>query len=225
MQPTPAHVTYNEDVLRFIPEKLRRVVDVGCSTAVMAAEYLRRNPACEYIGIESSQEYANAAQTVCSRALCADIEKMSEHELRLLGPVDCWVFADVLEHLVDPWDVLRKIRAVAEPGASIVICLPNMNHWSVQLKLISGRLDYEPAGLMDRTHLRWFTADTLMKMIVGSGWTPEAGVSRHLGGGEMQEEYIRWLRMFADCLRLDAEKVVTEAIVYQYVVRATFKET
>ena len=217
MQPTPAHVTYNADVLRFIPSGMRRVVDVGCSTAVMAAEYLKQNPACEYIGIESSQEYAEAAQAVCSRVLWADIEKMTEEELRMLGPVDCWIFADVLEHLVDPWSVVKKIGVVAEPGASLVVCIPNMNHWSVQLKLLSGKLEYEPAGLMDRTHLRWFTQETFLKMVINGGWKVEAGASRHVAGGE---EYIRWLRMFADCLRLNANRVAAEAAVYQYVVRA-----
>lgn len=224
MKQTPAHSTYNEDLLKYIPVDAKRVVEVGCSTGSLAAAYLKVNPVCEYIGIEIDDSYAQHAQVVCTRALVGNIETLTDEELRLFGPVDCWVFADVLEHLYDPWAVLEKLRRVSGPGSCVVACVPNAAHWSVQARLMTGAFQYEQTGLLDRTHIRWFTKYTLADMFDKAGWVPNDGMARVFDKGEAKDTYLKNLRIFALMLGLDAHDIVDSANVYQYVICGAFKE-
>src|SRR6185295_4140657 len=160
MKQTPIHDRFNPEVLAIMPKNLSRVVEVGCSSA-LAKAYLEQTPACEYIGIELDPGYAEVARASCTRVLVGDIEEMDERTFSSLFPANCWVFADVLEHLYDPWAVLRRLRGSLSPGASVVACIPNAQHWSFQARLNCGILRYEDEGLFDRTHIRWFTMTTI----------------------------------------------------------------
>lgn len=224
MKQTPLHSTYNEDVLKYIPEDAKRIVEIGCSNGMLAQAYLEKNPSCEYIGIDIEGEYAQRAQAVCTRALVGNIEALTDEELKLLGPVDCWVMADVLEHLYDPWAVLEKLHRVSNPGSSIVICVPNAAHWSIQARLLTGRFHYTDLGLMDRTHIRWFTERTIGEALFDAGWKPIDGMARVFSEEGGKEEYLRWLKMFAECLNQDAQYVLDCASAYQYVIFSTYKE-
>ncbi len=85
---------------------------------------------------------------------------------------DCVVFNDVLEHTADPWAVLRKTRALLTPDAAIVVSIPNVRHVSVLVPLIAGgRWDYEDWGILDRTHLRFFTRATAVELLQSTGYT------------------------------------------------------
>ena len=71
--------------------------------------------------------------------------------------MDCLVFGDVLEHLVDPWAVLARLARLVCDGGQILACIPNVQHYSVIVSLLRGKWDYQDEGLLDRTHLRFFT--------------------------------------------------------------------
>ena len=77
---------------------------------------------------------------------------------------------DVLEHLVDPADVLRRVRSHLRPGGVGLVSLPNVAHWSVRKELAMGRFEYTPSGLLDETHLRFFTLHTGSALIEDAGW-------------------------------------------------------
>ena len=151
MKQTRAHDIANGDVLALIPRDATRVVEVGCSSGALAKAYLAINPSCEYIGIDIDPEYAQMATSSCTRTIAANIETMEDDVFDTLFPSSCWVFGDTLEHLYDPWAVLHRIRAKLSAGASVVACIPNAQHWSVQARLNAGSFRYEDAGLMDRT--------------------------------------------------------------------------
>ena len=82
---------------------------------------------------------------------------------------DVVVFADVLEHLVDPAAALELARSLLAPGGCVVASVPNVAHWSVRLDLLRGRFDYRELGIMDATHLRWFTAENLKRVFRSAG--------------------------------------------------------
>lgn len=218
MQPTPAHSTYNEDVLSFIPKGCKKIVEVGCSNGKLAQAYLAENPECEYLGVELSEEYAQAARQFI-RVRVGDVETFTEQDLRDFGEVDCWVFGDVLEHLKDPWELLHKLFRVSDLATHIVLCVPNMQHWTVIRALISGDLFYSRAGLLDITHLRWFTGKTLVASLEHTGWEVIRGKARLFNEpGPEREDFIAKLGVFAGAVGMEKETVMNHAMVYQFVV-------
>jgi 2-polyprenyl-3-methyl-5-hydroxy-6-metoxy-1,4-benzoquinol methylase len=88
---------------------------------------------------------------------------------------DTVVAADVLEHLVDPWQELRRWRSWTAPNGQLVISVPNLRDGRLMMRLaLRGRFDYSDAGgVMDRTHLRWFTSTSIAEALSTAGWTVE----------------------------------------------------
>ena len=125
----------------------------------------------------------------------------------------------MLEHLRDPWTVLRKIREVLPPGGCVVASVPNAQHWSLQAKLAVGEFRYESAGLLDRTHLRWFTRVTLFELFAKAGLRIEAGVPR-IFDEPGREPILAAIRQMALAQGRDADAAVRDALPLQYVVRA-----
>lgn len=217
MKQTPAYDIINEDLLALVPTGVRRVVDVGCMLGSLARAVRRRAPSAEVIGIDIDPDYAAAAAQHCTRAFACDIESISPELWTSLFPSDCWIFGDCLEHLRDPWRLLREIRASIDPDGCLLVCLPNAQHWSVQWRLASGQFRYEDSGLMDRTHIRWFTRTTLIEMLTGAGWRIEQGMSRNLPSAAAQDAILDALRVLARAGGFDAEEAVRDATPFQYV--------
>lgn len=219
MRQTPAHDQYNPTLLGYLPADARRVVEVGCSTGALARAYRAINPGCDYVGIEIDQDYAAAAADACARVLTLDIEQIDDAALTGLGPVDCWVFGDALEHLRDPWQLLARLRPTMAPGGSVVACIPNAQHWSVQVKLNSGLLRYEDAGLLDRTHLRFFTRITMLELFNSAGYRVVQGTPR-VFDEPGRDQVLPLLRALAQSQGIDPDIAAQDAMALQYVVRA-----
>jgi len=219
MEQTPINLAANGDVLLLMPKDARRIIEVGCSGGGLAREYRPTNPGCEYIGIEINDTYAKVAREHCTRVLVDDIEHMSDQVFASLAGSACWIFGDVLEHLYDPWAVLRRIRASLSPESSVIACIPNAQHWSLQARLNCGRFRYEEKGLMDRTHIRWFTRATIDEMFDSCGYTIVDGRCRILDEPH-REVALAGIRAFAEIIGADVEKASTDAMPLQYVVRA-----
>ncbi len=219
MKQTPAHEIANADLLALIPPGVARVVEPGCSAGALAREYRARNAASEYVGIEVEAQYAELARRHCSRVVVADLERMTDAELDALAPADCWVFGDVLEHLVDPWRLLARIKPRLAVGGCVVACIPNMQHWSVLARLASGQLFYEDKGLLDRTHLRWFTRTTIVPLFENAGFRVT------LLNGRMFEvpsaaAAIAAVRTLAVALGVERTRAIEDTGVLQWLVRA-----
>ena len=213
---TPAHMAVNHELLSIIPGDARRIVEVGCMQGALAQAYLAGNPGAHYVGIDIDPEYAQVAAAFCSEAIAANIETMDDASFGKLFPSDCWIFGDCLEHLRDPWRVLRRLREAIDADGHLLICIPNAQHWSVQWRLASGQFRYEDSGLLDRTHLRWFTRITLLEMFAQTGWAVEQGMSRVLNAPQ-QPQMLEALRAYAVSVGLDGNTAVQDATAFQYV--------
>jgi SAM-dependent methyltransferase len=165
---------FNPDLLDRIPLDARVVLDVGCGTGALGAEYKRRNPAARVLGIERDPAAAEIAEQRLDAVARADLDRtpLPFGETLPPGSVDCLLYGDVLEHLADPWALLRAhVRLLSERGV-IVICMPNAEHWSFAERLLRGTFAYEPLGLFDQSHLRWFTTETMRRTLRGVGLAP-----------------------------------------------------
>ncbi len=155
------------EVMQYIPMRTRRLLDVGCGAGVLGRTLKRERGEVEVVGIELIESAWQKAQQVLDRVLPGNIE-----ELELPFPegyFECIVCADVLEHLVDPAAALRKLARVLAPGGLIIVSIPNVRFHEVVSLLVSGGWPYADAGILDSTHLRFFTRSELGGLMRSAG--------------------------------------------------------
>ena len=218
MKQTPAHRVVNRDLLALLAKAAdgcRHVVEVGCMHGALAAAYRAANPGARYTGIDIDADYAAAAAAHCDTALAGDIEHFDGPAFEVLFPSDCWVFGDCLEHLRDPWRLVRRIRERIAPGGCLVACIPNAQHWSLMWRLVSGQFRYEDSGLLDRTHIRWFTRQTMLEMFRQAGWRVETGIARRISATP-PAELMHGIRAIARAAGSDPDQAAADAEVFQY---------
>jgi glycosyltransferase involved in cell wall biosynthesis/ubiquinone/menaquinone biosynthesis C-methylase UbiE/Flp pilus assembly protein TadD len=154
------------EVLQHVPKNARRILDCGCGSGEFGRA-LKSRGAAEVVGVEMVEGAWERARKVLDRALLGNIETI---ELPFdEGYFDCACFNDVLEHLVDPAAALRKVARVLAPGGVVVMSIPNVRFCSVLGMLAEGRWKYEDAGILDRTHLRFFTAADFPEVVHAAG--------------------------------------------------------
>jgi trans-aconitate methyltransferase len=159
-------------LLDLFPVAPTRLLDVGCGSGATAALAKERWPQLETIGVEIVPEAAERAAARLDRVIVGSAETLDLVAAGIAG-VDGVILADVLEHLVDPWRFLERLRDVLAPDAMIVASIPNIaNLWLLE-ELAAGRFDYTPDGLLDRTHLRFFTRRTIAQLFAGAGYAIE----------------------------------------------------
>jgi len=220
MQQTPSHTSHNQDLLDLIPESANKLAEVGCSTGALAKAYKVKNPGCEYIGIEVEPSYAEEAREFCDTCIVGNIEDFESDFWKAHGDVDCWIFGDVLEHLKDPWSTLAHIREVIPREACVVACVPNAQHWSIQVRLSVGDFRYEDSGLLDRTHLRWFTRQTLVELFQQTGFQITEGRPRVLKETH-REKFIPLIGQLAKEAGADPDIAMKDAVPFQFVIKAS----
>jgi SAM-dependent methyltransferase len=143
------------------------VLELGCGYGETGAAALAEGVAGEWHGVEVSTRAAEAARRNITAVLEGDVER-----LEFPWP-DCHfegvLMSEVLEHLVNPWEVVRRVARHLKPGAVVVASSPNVSHWKFVRQLIADRWDLTDVGPMDRTHLRWFTRDSYRRMFEDAG--------------------------------------------------------
>jgi 2-polyprenyl-3-methyl-5-hydroxy-6-metoxy-1,4-benzoquinol methylase len=147
-----------------------RVLEVGPGNGVVGA-WLAANKGCSVVGVEYVPEAAQVAAAHFDHMITGSIEDPAvQTQVTELAPYDAIIFADVLEHLVDPWGVLASLRPLLSPTGRVLLSVPNIAHWTARANLLLGRFDYTDGYLMDRTHLRWFTWKSARAMAAASGY-------------------------------------------------------
>lgn len=157
------------EMLAFIPNNATRFLELGCGAGGFGGLLRDTRKGVHVIGIEIHQESAAEAR----KHLDEVIEQPIEAALASipLGSIDCVVCNDVLEHLVDPWAVLKQIRTVLQPGGCVVSSIPNVRHFPVFKKYaFYADWQYEKWGVLDRTHLRFFTKSSISRLFSESGF-------------------------------------------------------
>jgi O-antigen biosynthesis protein len=150
------------DIVRLVGEDAR-VLELGPATGYMSRVFAERG--CKVVGIEIDAAMAERASEACERVIVGDLDLL-DLEQELAGErFDVIVAADVLEHLRDPLKTLTRLRPFLEGDGSFVISVPNVAHGSVRLALLSGHFDYADIGLLDSTHLRFFTRETFERLL------------------------------------------------------------
>jgi len=134
------------------------VLDVGCGFATTSQHIQKLGN--RVLGVESNPDAVRLARTRIGEVIEADLQQFTTDR-----KFDAILFADVLEHLPWPIGVLRRYTSMLKDGGSVIVSLPNVGLWSVRLGLLFGRFHYDDSGVLDRTHLRFFTRANAMEML------------------------------------------------------------
>jgi O-antigen biosynthesis protein len=155
-------------VVGLVPQGAR-VLEFGCATGYMS-EVLGTRNGCTVTGIEISPEAAEIARERCDRVIVGDAEELDYEELFGKERFDAILFVDVLEHLKEPATLLGRIRPFLSRKGAVFASIPNIAHGSVRLALLAGEFRYRELGLLDDTHLRFFTREGVRDLFEGSGF-------------------------------------------------------
>ena len=162
-----------------------RVLEFGCATGYMT-EVLKNRLGCTVVGIEIDRDAAALAEQHAERVIVGDAEKI-DYAAELAGEqFDVVMFADVLEHLKEPGDVLRRVRPFVAENGVVVASIPNIAHASVRLALLGGEFRYREWGLLDDTHLRFFTRASIQDLFEETGYVVTHWLRQRLDVGETE---------------------------------------
>jgi methionine biosynthesis protein MetW len=153
-------------IIRALTPDNVRVLDVGCGTGgqTCAINVGKNN---DVVGVEPDPLRAAAAR---SRGLNIHQGVFDHQVVTSVGTFDVIVLADVLEHVADPAQMLALVRGCLRARGSVIISVPNVAHWTVRFRLLLGRFDYADGGIMDATHLRWYTRKSLLSLLQNAGF-------------------------------------------------------
>ena len=154
------------DIQALIAARGKRILDVGCAAGELGFA-LKQAGAREVIGIESSTEAAALAQDKLDRVLVGDAQ--SPHWPLAESSFDYIIFADVLEHLVDPWSALASFSRYLQADGRVVASIPNIRFYAIIARLIFNAWGYRESGILDSTHLRFFTLPTIRELFARAG--------------------------------------------------------
>jgi 2-polyprenyl-3-methyl-5-hydroxy-6-metoxy-1,4-benzoquinol methylase len=167
-------------MLPFVPEKCNRLLDVGCGEGGFG-ESLKRLRKIEVWGVEPVKPAAEKASAKLDKV----VKGIFGPETPLpAGSFDCVIFNDVLEHMLAPEDALRYARVLLAPGGVVVASIPNIRNFPTFWQLLfHARWDYSDAGILDRTHLRFFTKSSIVKMFEREGYDLDnvCGINAYMG--------------------------------------------
>jgi 2-polyprenyl-3-methyl-5-hydroxy-6-metoxy-1,4-benzoquinol methylase len=209
------------EVVDLVPRDARRVLELGCASGRLA-EHLKQRQACHVTGVELLADVAAQAESRVDRLIVGDCETIDFAALFEQEEFDCIVAADVLEHLRNPEQLLRRLQPFLSPDAAIVVSLPNVRHAGVLDGALRGYWSYQKWGILDRTHLRFFTRREIDNMFARLGFEVEARGSVDEPAGAEWERLGRPTSLTFGALSINTlpEDELRELFVVQWLVRA-----
>jgi methionine biosynthesis protein MetW len=165
---TPSDDAHSQ-IMRLIPPG-SQVLELGCATGYLSG-YMEQMLGCRVIGLEYDKDAVAVAKTRCHAVYEVDLDsKQALEPAAHHGLYEVLLAAAVLEHLKHPVHLLSDARRLLAPGAKVIVSLPNIAHWSMRLNLLMGRFDYMDYGIMDRTHLHFYTLESGQDLLEDAGY-------------------------------------------------------
>lgn len=156
------------DIIAYIPNGSHKILEVGCGSGVTLTKIKEMGKASEVVGIEVCKGAIEICSSMLDNALIGDIETFEvPYPIEYFDYIIC---VDVLEHLKDPLATLKKLRRFLKNSGTIIASIPNARHLRVIYSLLKGDFRYVDAGIMDRTHLRFFCKKNILELIHQAGF-------------------------------------------------------
>lgn len=165
----PYYISTRPDVEPYIPQNMKRTLDVGCATGAFSKMLKDKKNVAETWGIEMVEECAREAQTRVNKVLTGTFDDV--YTQLPDNYFDCVFFNDVLEHMPKPETCLEIIKGKLSQGGLVIASIPNVRYIEVLKELVLKKdWKYTDSGIMDRTHLRFFTRKSMMRMFDECGY-------------------------------------------------------
>ena len=209
----------NMDLFNAVPRVAKRILEVGCGEGWFGKKVKEELPSCTYHGVELFDAAAQIAKSNIDCVLVGNIEEpplLSDLE----GDYDLFIFGDLLEHLVDPWRTLSLLREKAAPNSTCIACIPNVSHWSIISGLLRGQWNYADSGLLDRTHLRFFTVETMFQLFQSAGWSAKLEAKPRILWPDRTSTHLDALLPAARQLGIPDQTFITNCRAFQWIVKA-----
>lgn len=160
------HDLLRDEILRLVPTSATKILDLGCGTGELG-KALKKRQKCYIAGIELNEEASQIAKKSYDKVWVDNLNRFDPFFLD--DKFDCLVFADILEHLISPWQVLKKFASALTDDGVVIASIPNIAHPWIISQLQKGLWRYELAGLLDVTHLRFFTKTSIFQLFYRAG--------------------------------------------------------
>jgi len=182
-------------LLEMVSPAPKRVLDLGCFCGGSGRWLKQRFPDCEVIGIEMLDQAAAVAAQAYDRVITGALEQVDfAAEELTAGSFDAIIAADVLEHIYNPWQALQRVKHLLVLGGAIYISLPNVRNLNILSALAAGEWRYQGAGILDITHVRFFTLAQASEMLIQTGWliregrmNPDPSLSHIIEGNNLDQ--------------------------------------
>lgn len=207
-----------DEIESFLPESPSLVMDVGCGTGVTSRWLKQVREGITTIGVEVDQRVAAIAATVLDRIVVTDLDEGIDQLEPYVGQVDLLLLLDVLEHLRDPWTRLQEFKTLLSPTGVIIASIPNVRSFKVLLPLLfKGEWQYQAAGILDKTHLRFFTRRSVVGLFESAGFEiQQIGMT-----GPIRFRSVKSISGGAACIaNMLLAGALRDFLVHQYLVRA-----
>ncbi|MBN1597130.1 MAG: class I SAM-dependent methyltransferase [Bacteroidales bacterium] len=196
------------------------ILDVGCATGESGDYLLKAGIAKYVIGIEPDNKMASLAKKKLSDVFKGTVENYLE-KTKDFERFDYIILGDILEHLVNPWDIVAKIKTCLKPDGKIIISIPNIRRFETFYEVfIKGKWPYNDNGIHDRTHLRFFTRSNIVELFEDAGLQIDNIHSKRVFL-ESNHNFSFWIRLFLKFAK--RQKFFQEWMIYQYIVVASIK--
>lgn len=205
------------EVKALVPDTAKRILDIGCGAGALAGSL---KTAERYVaGIEYVPQAADAASQVLDKVYEGDANQLIATIAD--ASFDTVIMADFLEHVADTAAMLSQARRVLSSDGRLILSIPNLRHWSVLKDLLEGHFNYAEAGILDRTHLRFFTRESIYLALAAAGFKIESIAGTAIQGCEVPADFS------AACAAagLDTRTLAEEGRIYQYLIVARPLET
>ena len=165
----PSYTGQRDDILELVPDDAKKILDIGCSIGVLGQQIKLKN-AAEVVGIEVDAKMAEIAEQKLDNVIIGNIHKINLEDFFLPNYFDCIIFADILEHLRDPWNILKECEKFLAHDGIIIASIPNVRHLHTIVNLVfKGYWPYRERGIHDKTHLRFFALKNTKELFQNAG--------------------------------------------------------
>ncbi|HEY5799398.1 MAG TPA: methyltransferase [Burkholderiaceae bacterium] len=212
----------NTKLFEAIPPDAANVLELGCANGRLGGLFKSRHPDARWTGVDIADDALAAASRVLDRVLRIDLNTHEIDAAMQAAPFDTVVIGDLLEHLADPGKLLAGLHRITTPDARIVCCLPNMTHVSVIEKMLTGDISYDDMGLLDRTHLKFYSAAAGFKIFLDGGWLPHLAGQYRVEGRD--PDVLAGLMHAASALGVPAATALNNLGMYQMVLSCGKRE-
>jgi len=192
-----------------------KILEFGPASGFMT-QYMRDQLGCKVTCVEINEQAASIATEFAERMIIADIDQMDWYNKLIGESFDYVIFADVLEHLRNPTEILKTASSLLNNKGSIAISVPNITHNAIIMEMLLERFDYRTEGLLDETHIHFFTRKHLLEVLESAGMVPTEWMvtQRRPETTEFKQDYRRFPVEIRNYLRSKPDGHVYQFVVF-----------